>query len=175
MKILKLFLVQALIGYTLALYKQKIDPFSFDTSYGEYPVSYKQFGSSVGLKSKMKLIQATNPVNGAIFLNQVPISFPLNYDFSRQEPLISKYYLTLILITSKKLLKAKINKGQQFGTFIINLDFLKTLAQYQVTRYDNHYECSLELIQWNRCLYFQRKGKLEAYGVFELRGEGCFI
>lgn len=50
-------------------YRQKIDAFSFDTSYGEYPLAYNQFGSSVGLRTKLKLLPAARPTYGAIFLN----------------------------------------------------------------------------------------------------------
>jgi hypothetical protein len=50
-------------------YRQKLDAFSFDTTYGEYPVAYHQFGATVGLKSKLKLVPAAAPTQGAFFLN----------------------------------------------------------------------------------------------------------
>lgn len=50
-------------------YRNKIEPFSFDTAYQEYPIAYTQFGASVGLKTKMKLIPAAKDTFGAIFLN----------------------------------------------------------------------------------------------------------
>jgi hypothetical protein len=53
-----LYSVIAIIGAVGAIYRQKIDAFSFDINYGEYPVAYKQFGASIGLKSKLKLIPA---------------------------------------------------------------------------------------------------------------------
>ncbi len=62
-------LLVLLIGYTLGRYKDKIESFSFDTSFQEYPVAYIQFGASVGLKTKMKLIPAAKDTYGAIFLN----------------------------------------------------------------------------------------------------------
>ena len=52
-----------------ANYREKLRAFSFDTAYGEYPIAYKQFGASVGLRSKMKLIPAATDTYGAIFLN----------------------------------------------------------------------------------------------------------
>lgn len=67
-----------LVGYTLGKYRDKIEPFSFDTSYQEYPVAYIQFGASVGLKTKMKLIPAAKDTYGAIFLNQVSNLFLSN-------------------------------------------------------------------------------------------------
>jgi hypothetical protein len=58
-----------LIGCTWGNYRNKIEPFSFDTAYQEYPIAYTQFGASVGLKTKMKLIPAAKDTFGAIFLN----------------------------------------------------------------------------------------------------------
>lgn len=52
----KLLLVVSLLGLSCAMYKHKIDPFSFDTQYEEYPLAYYTFGAAVGLKQKMKLI-----------------------------------------------------------------------------------------------------------------------
>jgi len=58
-----------LVVLASAEYREKLRAFSFDTAYGEYPIAYKQFGASVGLRSKMKLIPAAPDTSGAIFLN----------------------------------------------------------------------------------------------------------
>jgi hypothetical protein len=50
----------AIAGMASATYRQKLDVFSFDTQFREYPLTYKQFGSTVGLKSKVKLIPAAS-------------------------------------------------------------------------------------------------------------------
>jgi hypothetical protein len=63
------FTLIALAGMASATYRQKLDVFSFDTQFGEYPLTYKQFGSTVGLKSKVKLIPAASQTEGALFLN----------------------------------------------------------------------------------------------------------
>lgn len=62
----------------LGMYKHKIEAFSFDTSYEDYPLAYNTFGASTGLKTKMKLIPLSTPTNGAIFLNQVIIPLYCN-------------------------------------------------------------------------------------------------
>ena len=71
----KLLVLLALLGCSSATYKHKIDPFSFDTQYEEYPLAYNTFGAAVGLVTKMKLVPAATPASGAIFLNQVIICY----------------------------------------------------------------------------------------------------
>jgi hypothetical protein len=71
----KLLVLLSLLGYSLGMYRHKIDPFSFDTQYEEYPLAYNTFGAAVGLKHKMKIVPASTPTSGAIFLNQVIIRY----------------------------------------------------------------------------------------------------
>lgn len=52
----KLFVLVNLLGLALSMYRHKIDPFSFDLNYEEFPLAYKMFGGAVGLKTKMKLV-----------------------------------------------------------------------------------------------------------------------
>jgi hypothetical protein len=68
-KIIVFAIASLLCSVSFANYRQKIEQFSFDTTIGEYPVAYYHFGGSVGLNSKLKLIPASNPTFGAIFLN----------------------------------------------------------------------------------------------------------
>jgi hypothetical protein len=69
MKAIALATLLLLSGSALSEYRQKLNVFSFDTNFGEYPKSYNQFGASVGLKSKMKVVPLASPTYGAIFLN----------------------------------------------------------------------------------------------------------
>ena len=65
----RILFVLSLSTVALAFYRHKIDAFSFDLGYGEFPMAYNQFGATVGLKSKMKLMPASAPRHGALFLN----------------------------------------------------------------------------------------------------------
>jgi hypothetical protein len=69
MKHVKATLLAIIIVSCCGYFRNKIEPFSFETTFQEYPISYVQFGASVGLKTKMKLIPAARDTYGAIFLN----------------------------------------------------------------------------------------------------------
>ncbi|CDW90301.1 zinc finger protein dhhc domain containing [Stylonychia lemnae] len=64
-----------LITLSQATIRQRIEQFSFESQYGEYPLAYLTFGSSINLERRVKLIPPIKSQNGAIFLNQ-PVASP---------------------------------------------------------------------------------------------------
>jgi hypothetical protein len=79
-------IVLSLLGITQltsGMYRHKIDAFSFDTAYEDYPLAYNTFGAATGLKTKMKLVPLATPTSGAIFLNQVITHSYCNYYFDK--------------------------------------------------------------------------------------------
>lgn len=48
--------ISLLLSSTSANFRHRIEEFSFDTAYQEYPLAYNMWGASVGLNTKLKLI-----------------------------------------------------------------------------------------------------------------------
>jgi hypothetical protein len=46
----------ALFNLSHQEFRHRIDAFSFDNEYGEFPLAYNMFGSAVGLMTKLKLV-----------------------------------------------------------------------------------------------------------------------
>ena len=65
-----LVLLAGLCVLSQAGFKQKLNQFSFDCTYDEYPSNYDMSGATVGLLSKVKLVPWSRPTHGSLFLNQ---------------------------------------------------------------------------------------------------------
>ena len=156
MKAILLFF-SALSTLALAEYRQKLDVFSFDTKFGEYPRAYNQFGSSIGLKTKMKLIPKAAPTYGAIFLNQVYLIFCIIFSYSQcKQPLLRQYLMFKSTIKHK--FRVISHKASLYGICITNPTSLVILGTSLVTRYHKSFNNFLQTIA-------------NGLGVFVYKGE----
>ena len=56
-----------------AVYRHKIEPFSFDIQKFEYPLEYLKLGTAVALKDTIKIIPRVENRYGGVFMSQVRI------------------------------------------------------------------------------------------------------
>jgi hypothetical protein len=59
----------AILGLASALYRHKIEPFSFDIQKFEYPLEYNKWGTAIALKDTIKLIPKVENRYGGVFMS----------------------------------------------------------------------------------------------------------
>jgi len=57
------------ISFTNAVYRHKIEPFSFNTNRYEYPLEYLKLGTAVALRDTIKIIPKVENRYGGVFLS----------------------------------------------------------------------------------------------------------